>query len=91
MKLKDSASREWTKHLSPVVPETICVDNWGGGGGGTGRGIKLKQQREQIRKSPMDNTFWKTIQIKQSRESQTPEYTRKEDADPVRENPDKDV
>lgn len=39
----------------------------------------------------MDNNFWKTIQIKQSRESQTPEYTGEEDADPVRENPGNDV
>ena len=59
-----------------------------GAGGGSGERDKIKTQREQIRKSPMDNNFWKTIQIKQSRESQTPEYTREEDADPVRENPD---
>ena len=42
-------------------------------------------------KSPMDNNFWKTIQIKRSRESQASQYIGEEDADPVRENPGNDV
>lgn len=46
-----------------------------------GRGVKLKQQREQVSKSPVDNNFWNTGQVKQSSEGQNPGYTRKEDAE----------
>lgn len=44
-------------------------------------GVKLKQQREQVSKSPVDSNLWNASQVKQSKEKQNLGYTRKEDAD----------
>lgn len=61
-------------------PAYACIDE-------AGRGVKLKQQREQVSKLPVDNNFWNTGQVKQSTEGQNPGYTRKEDAETFWESP----